>query len=278
MGHALYFPKGYPKFYKDEEDKSVILTLTEKLLPEEEASEFAKYYHLGACAPSKETLDMMTPEKELPKEAAFMPEDYAKIMLGSVYTDYENGYRVMDNGVAFVALRTWQEGVTDENMQFFNDHFSPEPADLFYKTWCPGTHMRLYPDLAIEDMGWGWLEVRITGFLGKEDFGLPENMEELDPDLIDFQAMNIEVLPLGAPEGTEPVHLVEANYFRQTMRGREIRHRFWIGLNIENGKSAVTAVKDRELAAEYARKTAYHSGSEFATLARNVLQFWADRH
>lgn len=278
MEHALYFPKAYGRFYKDEEDKSVILRLTEKLLPEEEENEFAKYYHLGACEPSAETLAMLTLEKELPEEAAFMPEDYAKIMLTFRSTEYENGFRVMDNGVVFVALRTWQEGVNDGNMQYFNDNFTPEPQDLFYKIWCPGKHMRLYPDLAIEDMGWGWLEVRIKDFLGKEDFGLPENLEEIDPELIDFQAMNMELLPLGAPKGTEPVRLVEANCFRQTEKGREIRHRFWIGLNMKNGKSAVVSPKDLEQAAEYARNTAYHSGSEFATLARNVLAFWKDRH
>ena len=107
MEHALYFPKASGRFYKDEEDKSVILRLTEKLLPEEEENEFAKYYHLGACEPSAETLAMLTLEKELPEEAAFMPEDYAKIMLTFRSTEYENGFRVMDNGVVFVALRTW---------------------------------------------------------------------------------------------------------------------------------------------------------------------------
>ncbi len=219
MKHALYMPRDCGKLYADEADKSVILHLTTDLLPEEEASAFAKYYKLGACTPSEETLQMLTPEAELSPEHAFMPAEYSKRMLHTGYNEHENGYCVMDNGVAFVALLTKQPGVNDENMGYFNEHFTPEPCDLFYKIWCPGEHIRLYPDLAIENMGWGMAEVRITGFLSKEDFWIHEDLESVDPDCIDFQAMNIEVVPLGAPEGTEPIHLVEANYFRQNAGG-----------------------------------------------------------
>ena len=149
---------------------------------------------------------------------------------------------------------------------------------MFYKTWCPGEHIRLYPDMAIENMGWGFVEVRITDFFGKNEFGLPEDLEAFDPAIIDFQAMNIEVLPLCAPEGTEPIQLVEANVFRQLEEGREIHHRFWIGCKIKNGKGVAYPIGDREKTDDYCRKTAYHSGSEFATLARNVVQFYKDRH
>ena len=179
MEHALYFPRDCGKFYKDEPDKSVILSLTEKLLPEEENDEFAKYFRLGACAPSAETLATLEPGCELPEEAAFMPEEYAEKMLGKTSEELPNGICVMENGVGFVALRTFQEGVTDENMQFFNDNFAPAPEDLFYKVWCPGEHIRLYPDMAIENMGWGWVEVRITDFFGKKEFGLPEDLEAI---------------------------------------------------------------------------------------------------
>ena len=200
MEHALYFPKDCGKFYKDEPDKSVVLTLTEKLLPEEEKSEFAKYYHLGACPPSAETLKTLEPGVSLSQEDAFMPEEYAENMIGKSTEELKNGVCVMENGVGYVALRTFQEGVNDENMQYFSDNFVPKEEDMFYKTWCPGEHIRLYPDMAIENMGWGFVEVRITDFFGKNEFGLPEDLEAFDPAIIDFQAMNIEVLPLCAPE------------------------------------------------------------------------------
>lgn len=278
MEHALFFPKHCGLLYRDEKDETIILKLTEKLLPEEERSQFAKYYYLGACPPSAETLKTLEPGQDLPIEAAFMPEEYAQKMLGKSSMELQNGICVMKNGVGYVALQTFQEGVNDENMQYFNDHFVPEQKDLFYKIWCPGEHIRLYPDLAIENMGWGWGEVRITDFFGKEEFNLPGDLKDLDPAIIDFQAMNIEVVPLGAPAGTEPLRLVEANCFRQLPEGREIRHRFWIGCRFENGKGVPYPVGDFEKTAYYARKTAYHSGSEFATLTRNVIQFYIDRH
>lgn len=277
MEHAAYMPKGCRRLYAQESDKTVILRLTTELLEEEKADWFAKYYHMGACEPGAEAAAMLQEGKELSPEDGFMPGEYAARMHHAGRNVHENGYCVLENGVGYASLLTEQTGVNDENMGFFQEHFSPEPEDLFYKIWCPGKHIRLYPDLAIEDMGWGMTEVRITDFLSKEDFGMAAGLADNDPECIDFQAMNLSVVPLGAPEGTEPMRIVEANYFRQNERGREIRHRFWVGLNIVNGKPVVFPAGTREETAFYTRNIAYHSGSEFATLSRNVVEFYKER-
>lgn len=278
MNHAIYAPKAYGKTFSEEADPTVILRLTPELSPEDEKTEFSQYYHLGAVPPSVRTTFMLEPGNELPPEDGFLPFQYSERMVTAGYDRVEDGVCVLENGVAFAALRTELPGVNDEIQQYFNDHFANGTGDLFYKVWCPGAHLRLYPDLALEDMGWGMCEVRITRAFTAEEFGIAVDPIKVDPAFIDFQAMNLEIVPLGAPAGTEPLRMVEANYFRQNENGREIRHRFWVGLAIEDGKAVAYPVESGEQALKYARLTAMHSGTEFATLNRNLHRFYESRH
>ncbi|MCC8163771.1 MAG: hypothetical protein LIO86_11560 [Lachnospiraceae bacterium] len=220
MEHVGFTPKNCGRLFAQEEDKSVILRLTTELLPEEEASEFAKYYHLGACEASEEAQRMLKPGMELESKNAFLPNEVKERMMHPGYDKNENGFCVMENGVVYAALLTEQPGVNDETMGYFMKNFTTEPGDLFYKIWCPGTHYRLYPDLSLEDMGWGPLEVRTTGFFPQQALGIFDDPAGSDPNCIAVMGINMEVVPLGAPEGTEPLRIMEVNYERQTGEGR----------------------------------------------------------
>ena len=251
-----------------------LYTLTTKLTPEEAASKYAKYYHLGPAEPSRENLLAVERGADMDPKFAFMPEDYAAKMNVPGDMEVETGFCVLPNGVGYVAARTFQPGMTDEKMQYFTDHYKPE-GDLFYKTWYPTVHTRHYSDMAVEDVGWGMEDFRFVQPLFPTDLGITGAIDANDPECFAINGSNIHTYPLHRPE-SDPLHITELCYYRAVPGGRELRVRFWIGLNYVNGKSEIHLPGGRPIDASYPRALCNHCIWEFATLTRNILMFWDD--
>ncbi len=263
------------KSLADVKDRNAELyTLSTKLTPEEAASKYAKYYHLGPAEPSHENLLAVERGAEIDPAKAIMPEDYARVMNAPGNMEIETGYCALPNGVGYVAARTFQPGMTDEKMQFFTDNFKPE-GDLFYKTWFPGSHTRHYSDMAVEDVGWGMEDFRFVQPLFPKDLGMPEQIDQNDPACFAMNGSNIMSYPLHKPDG-EPLYVTELCYYRAVPGGRELRVRFWIGLHYVDGKSQLHLPGGKPVDPSYPRALCNHCIWEFATLTRNILMFWED--
>lgn len=278
MEHVCCLAKLYGSLYEKEPDKTIVATLPVTLTEEQEKTEFAKYYHMGAVEPGKEIMDQFEPGRELDPACAYMPEQYTEEFINKPETFSLTGYSFLENGVVFGAFKTEQPGVNDENTAYYNEHFASGTGDLYYKVWCPGEHARLYPDIGIEDMGWGLCKTRVTTFINKDNFGLTVDPEEKDPAFFDLSGVMIEAWSAALPDDTEPMYFLEANYCRQTETGREAIHRIWVGLEWKDGKTILHPESSNEKALMYLRNVVHHCGCEHGTAARNTVEFFKEKH
>ena len=248
MERAQRVVRNCGKYFKDQPS---IAGLTTALTPEEEKSPFAKYYHRGIKPISPEQAQAFRENAPMDPAQAFMPQDYIRHMCKPGYNPVENGYCVLPNGVSYTAALTRQDGITDEKMRFYNENFAPDP-DLFYKIWCPGAHLRHMADGAIEDVGRGMLCIHFIQLLGPKDLGI-DNLQALDPGAISIDGSYAQAFPADGPADAEPLHITLINYTRDTPTGREIRHRFWIGLTWKDGRWESALAPGARSSEEYAQ-------------------------
>lgn len=268
----VFFVKDCGKAFEDIVDREKELyTLTTDLTEDEKKSKYARYYYLGQAAPTNENLIAVEPENPLDLSEAFTIEEYAARMDKPGAAPVKTGYCVLPNGVGFAAARTVQYGVTEEVMQHFLDNFNPE-YDLFYKTWCPGSHVRHYANMAVEDVGWGMAQLRFIEGLNAEKIGIPVHN---DPLCIGITGANILAQPFHQPDA-EPLKVSELCYYRILPEGYELTVTFWLGMHFENGKSVLHLPNSKPVDILYPQLLARHSLYETATVARNTYQFWLD--
>lgn len=132
------------------------LTLT----AEEEASPCAKYYYLPPVELSEAHKKVLAGGPMDPKDC-YMPGEVGSRMLNTGYEEIENGYGVLPNGVGFAAINIKQTGRTDEKVKFYREEFAKE-GNLFYKAWYPGAHLVHLTNGAVENFGWGMVEMKFT--------------------------------------------------------------------------------------------------------------------
>lgn len=255
------------------EIKEMSVALTE----EEKQSKYAKYYDMGPAEPTEENRLAAIRNRCLAESEVYMPEEFAAVMNSSRIHQIRTGYRVMDNGVGFAVVRVKGEGVTDEKMQFFIDHFKPESPDLYYKIWFPGTHMRHYFDIAVEDVGCGMELVQFLEILDGPKLNIPDDMPEKDEKCIAISGGNGVSYPLyGYKE--HPHYAVAVRYTREIDGGRETIMTFWQGLQWKDGKSVRMIPEGARIPENSVRGQVQHSIWELTTEMRNVLAFWDDWH
>lgn len=215
-------------------------------------------------------------------EDAFEPEEYGANMNRQGNCQVESGYCVLPGGIGYSAVRVEKPGQTNEKMDFFNREFGKE-ASLAYKLWCPGCHYFHYTDGAIEDMGYGLMNMKMVSdgsvFSNGIDIRLLgidlDKVEERDPDCVWIAGNYWQCYPVLEDHISEtPVDAVIVNYMRQTPAGREHRIRFYTGLAIKDGKLVRNGFSDHQLAEKYAKYNMYHLMLEYGNEARIVNEFW----
>ena len=257
-----------------------IKALTPELTEEEKQSPFADLYEKGNILTERQEKAVEGPP--IGVEEAFEPEDYAKNMNRQGYTAVENGYCVLESGAAYSAAILRQVGRTNENMDAYNKEFAPEGA-LAYKLWCPGYHYYHYSDGAIEDFGYGLLNMKaVVGedhFANGMDIRLlgvdPDKVKENDPDCLWLGGnywMNYPVLEDRISE--KPIEMIIVNYLRKTDYGRELRIRLFGGVGIRDGKLVRTGFPEGLDPMECARMHMRHLMLEYGNEARWVNEYW----
>ena len=257
-----------------------IRSLTTELTEEEKKSPFADLYEKGNILTSEQ--EKAVNAAPIPVSCAFEPWDYGKNMNRPGYCEEENAYCLLDSGIAYSAAMLKQPGRTNEKMKAYNDGFAPEGA-LAYKLWCPGYHYYHYSDGAIEDFGYGLLNMKaVVGedhFANGMDIRLlgvdPDKVKENDPDCLWLGGnywMNYPVLEDRISE--KPIEMIIVNYLRKTDYGRELRIRLFGGVGIRDGKLVRTGFPEGLDPLLCARMHMRHLMLEYGNEARWVNEYW----
>ena len=182
----------------------------------------------------------------------------------------------LSNGIGYSAAMIKQQGLTDEMVNLFNREFAPG-NNLFYKIWCPDSHLLHYTDGAVEDFGWGRVNLKFTSNVFMEDLGLDiSQIKKNDPACIQINGScavleNLE----GETRGTLD-RITIVNYHREIPNGREQRIRAWFGIGIEDGEYQY-AIPSFGTSLLRAKDVMAHLIFEYSNISKLMLQFWSDR-
>ena len=272
--HAFLFPKDSGLKYGSLSNEE-LLKLSPRLTEEEKKLPHAKYYREEGPYLPEELRPFLTCGPMDPAKA-FYPWEYGKYMNTSGYCEVENGYCVLPNGITFAAAMIRQEGRTDEMVRYYNEHFAPE-GNLFYKTWCPGSHYLHYTDGCFEDFGFGRLNLKFMSERTPEEAGIDvAKVRENDPACIMIYMSSAMGYNLDSDHPDVPEWNSISFYHRITEYGREVRARLWYGYGRHNGETILTP-PPAEKALEVARSTMLHMMLEYSNDQYLETRFWNDR-
>lgn len=272
--HSFLLPKDSGIKYgtlTDEELKKLSpeLTETEKRYPH------AKYFY-EMPAPLPREFQEAIEAGPIDASKAFGMADYGKHMNNTGHCEVENGYCVLPDGVTYAAVLLRQEGRTSQIIDFYNRHFAPEES-LFYKIWYPGSHYLHYDGGALEDFGFGRINMRFVGGVEPKDLGIdPLEIEKNDPNCIFIGGTSAIGYNLdGDTQRLERNCIVF--YHRLTDYGREVRVRLWYGIGVEDGSYHLT-VPPAGAALTIAQKTMIHVMQEYTNDQYLEMKFWCECH
>ncbi len=274
IGRPTMHPRDCGKPIEDF-DLTALTALPAALTAAEQADPDAAYYAQEFEVPAE--LQKAFDGEPMDPAAAFLPKEYGGKMNNSGHCPVETGYCVLENGVAYASACIRQEGITDEMVAFYNEQFC-KTDDLFYKTWCPGYHIRHYTNGCLEDFGFGRRNMRFAAPVDIRDLGIdPEKVLERDPDCIYIGGINTEGYNLdGLKAGIADKDMI-LKYHRVTPYGRELRVRIWYGLNLRDGEYSY-AMPEGGQPLWVARSCMRHIILEESNAVRHMKQFWAQHH
>ncbi|MDA8137118.1 MAG: hypothetical protein M0036_00585 [Desulfobacteraceae bacterium] len=265
---------------------------------------------LWACNPAdKPSADLTDEEKQMPEAkyystdfVPYPPEITAAIANGPVapekalvfenasqlanpgYLETENGYAMLDDGSAVVAVKTDLPGVTAEMIRWW---FVWHPLkDIRYKIWYPGAHYAIgvkdverltneklsynlrflnNPQYPVEDTGTGVMNLSIR-FVSPESFGF---------DTATFRKAGIEAVVCGIVGfriGDMTLdHTYMCHVFRKKGDGLELRSRFWLGKKLNMPK-----IRKLVITEEMATGMLLHCSREFTHLGGFLPQIYQE--
>ncbi len=198
------------------------------------------------------------------------------------YLPGENGWSRLEDGSAYVAVKTFFPGATAEMIDWWFE-WAQQAEDIRYKIWYPGAHYAMSqaptPNAAdyeqskaywgksrfpVEDVGVGVARLRLD-FVAPSEFGFDEL-----PEGSTMLAVRVG-LPNGLLKTTDMIH-----YVRPVEGGVEMRSRFWIAREFEamaGGLGVAAALADNTLVKRVIvpenlpRELALHCANEYSQLA-----------
>ena len=216
------------------------------------------------------------------REDEVLTWDNRQKLLEEGYLPQENGWARLEDGSAYVAVKTFFPGATAEMIDWWFE-WAQREEDIRYKIWYPGAHYAMsqaptpnapyygqpkaywgksrYP---VEDVGVGVSRLRLD-FVAPSEFGFDEL-----PEGSTMLAVRVG-LPSGILKTTDMIH-----YVRPVEGGVEMRSRFWIAREFEamaGGLGVAAAVADNALVKRVVvpknlpLELALHCANEYSQLA-----------
>lgn len=247
--------------------------LSAELTPEEKAMPEAKYYSTDFAPVPDEVMDGIA-MGSLPEEK-ILPFKKINNMLKPGYLEVENGYSLLDDGTAFVAVRTDLPGVTEEMLRWW--FWWNYLEDVRYKIWCPGAHYtvevedeqrladeslsdeeRFYknPHYPVEDIGSGPINLSIR-FVPPENFGI--DVSRFSENGTVAAACSVVGFRLGQVSFE---HTNMCHFIRKKGDALEVRSRFWLGKRL-----GFPNIKKLIITEDLAMDMLLHCSQEFTHLA-----------
>ena len=258
------------------------------LTAEELAHPLAKYWYSRAPV----AVDVLAAINSGPiEESAVLAWEDRGELIDADHRYAENGWRTMDDGSGYVAVRTFFPGATPEMIDWWFEWAQAE-EDIRYKIWYPGAHYAMAeaptpgaPDyknpkpywgksrFPVEDVGIGVAQLRLD-FVSPGDFGFAQL-----PDNATMLAVRVG-LANGLLKTTDMIH-----YVRPVQGGLEMLSRFWIGREFEAmpggfGLLAPLAntrfIKRRLVPENLPKELALHCANEYSQLASFLPELYRD--
>lgn len=278
-GHEMTHPYTSGKYMKDYTIEQ-LRELSPEITPEEKGDPFYKYYseRMADIEPShKEALEY----GPLNPKLCYMPEAAGKVLLCGSDIYPENGYGVLDNGVGFACVLIHQTGITDAMIKNYRDHFARTPNRmLFYKLWYPHMHLIHFEDGIVENWGWGMCrqDMNMDDFCFCHLGICKEDILEMDPDCIGLLGGGGRCVELANPGRKNwPMWMVQ--HTRLTSWGRELRVRYWNGLDLKKDGSVILEPNpDRSQTLKEMRMMMQHCMQEYCNELKLIHTFWKDTH
>lgn len=203
------------------------------------------------------------------------PWEYGEKMNHPRNCAVECGYCLLPGNIGYAAMRILQPDRRDEDVDHYNKEFAPV-GDLAYKIWYPGAHILHYLDGAVEDLGWGRLNMHFLPEVNMSYYGLDlDQVAKRDPGCIRISQNRAIAYNLDYPE-EPPTHMTLMIYHREISGGRELRLRGWLGMLLnENGSICRSFVDDPQEVLTRARLLASHFAYEYHNEVRLVREFAA---
>lgn len=249
-----------------------------EITDEEKKDPFYKYY--------SETMADIEPEHKkaiaagaLPGNLCYMPDKAGNILLCGSDVYPENGYGILPNGVGFASVLIHQTGITDDMIRKYRDEFAhTKNRLLFYKLWYPHMHLIHFEDGIVENWGWGMCRQDMN----MEDFcfshlGITrDEILQKDPDCIGLLGIGGRCVELQKPKrGNWPMWMVQ--HTRITREGRELRIRYWNGLDLHrDGSVTLEPNPDRQQTLNEMKMMMSHCMHEYCNELKLIKIFWED--
>jgi hypothetical protein len=153
------------------------------LRPEDEKKPLAYIYYQGRHElTDQDQIDAIKPDNALAPEDICTLEEICRMLLDKeeCRKGPKMGYGLTPEGYGYACINTDMPGLTMEVRDFHMKWVGEDPG-FHYKLWYPGAHIIHYDKMAIEDCGWGIMDLLQGGRPPMSDVGLPENYSEINP-------------------------------------------------------------------------------------------------
>lgn len=252
-----------------------------ELMPQEQKKTYSKYFYMPLAVPNQELMDILK-QGPMDPTKALMPENINEL-LSPAYHGVENGYCVLPNGTAYVAVNNKFPGVTVEMVNWWFAWHALE--DMRYMLWFrEGHHCISISDedraiildpvtpmvqkfqgrthYVIENTGGGPEDIQIS-FLTPEELGFDMTKFKSPAVATVIGANGISQLRSGGPKAPA----IMTHFVREIPGGVEFRSRFWLGYHMVDKKPVKLVPEGVKIPIQVAMGLAFHNVCEYSNLA-----------
>lgn len=258
------------------------------VMEEDKLKSYFKYYNLE-MAPAHDVFYDMVNKGQIDPALALKFED-RNDLFDSGYLDSEIGYCVMEDGTGFLANLTIMPGVTAEMFEWWFAWHGLD--DLRYKIWNVEDHYKVETkqkehitnkNLTYRERLWNTTyEITENIGMGQEkisiDFKKPEELgfevNKIGTDDCSAIVCGVGHVNKHASNGSIPT--VMTHFLREIEGGVELRTRFWIGWNVEDGKEVKRVTEEMNIPEEVPRNLLLHNIKEYAHLSQILPEIFEE--
>ncbi len=211
------------------------------------------------------------PEKPMDPQFATLP-DHLDDMLKPGYLPVETGHCLLPEGGGYAAVNVKLHGISHEQYVWWRQWRRQGNEDFQYKLWYPGMHFRFSQRKRwiMEDLGMGPMDIYQYARMTPSQLGLKEEDVQRRPNCGVFSTAGLH-RKVGADYDEEPFGVVLAHFVREIPDGIELRSRFWIGYQVENGQIVLV---EKNIPPEFPACMAAHSAQENTNLRNLIPPLW----